>query len=238
MTTADSPYARVLFVGPDLSEGSFAELFRTRLATLRGEPSLRDVIDTGAGYGPVWQTARDSGRPLLVIDLEPQTSSAHLDWLRSELMQLEEAEQIFVASAMGTVEALPVEAACALIERPELHLPCTDVSPLPAVHAWSKIPLHEHRVLLCNGPRCTRRGALPLWKGLREKLKTAGRLECEGGVHITRTQCQFPCDQGPTLSVYPAGKWYRVRNEEDVTRLVDELFVAGREVPELLMPGQ
>ncbi len=94
MTTADSPYARVLFVGPDLSEGSFAELFRSRLATLRGEQALRDVIDTGAGYEPVWQTVRDSGRPLLVIDLEPQTSSAHLDWLRSELMQLEKAEQI------------------------------------------------------------------------------------------------------------------------------------------------
>ena len=93
-------------------------------------------------------------------------------------------------------------------------------------------------MLLCNGPRCTRRGALPLWKGLREKLKAAGKLECEGGVHITRTQCQFPCDQGPTLSVYPAGKWYRVRNEAEVTRLVDELFVGGREVPELLMPNQ
>ena len=53
-----------------------------------------------------------------------------------------------------------------------------------------------------------------------------------------RTQCQFPCDQGPTLSVYPAGKWYRVRNEAEVTRLVDELFVGGREVPELLMPNQ
>ncbi len=238
MTTTVLPYARVLFVGPDLSEGSFAEMFRTRLTALRGEQALRDVIDTGSGYEPLWQAVRESGRPLLVIDLEPQTSSAHLDWLRSELMQLEGSERIFVASAIGTAEALPVEAACAVIARTELHLPCTDVAPLPAVHAWSKIPLHEHRVLLCNGPRCTRRGALPLWKVLREKLKAAGRLECEGGVHITRTQCQFPCDQGPTLSVYPAGRWYRVRNDAEVSRLVDELFVAGREVPELLMPDQ
>ncbi|WP_407292634.1 (2Fe-2S) ferredoxin domain-containing protein [Stutzerimonas zhaodongensis] len=238
MTTAVSPYARVLFAGPDLSEGSFAEVFRARLAALRGEQALQDVIDTGSGYGPLWQIVRESGRPLLVIDLEPQASSAHLDWLRSELMQLEGADRIFVASAIGTAETLPVEAACALVDRTELHLACTDVAPLPAVHAWSKIPLHEHRVLLCNGPRCTRRGALPLWKGLREKLKAAGKLECEGGVHITRTQCQFPCDQGPTLSVYPAGNWYRVRKEADVTRLVDELFVAGRDVPELLMPDQ
>jgi (2Fe-2S) ferredoxin len=238
MNTPVSPYVRVLYVGPDLSEGSFAELFRARLAALRGPQALRDVVDTGTGYGPLWQQVRESGRPLLVIDLEPQSSSAHLDWLRSELMQQDDPGRIFVTSAVGTSEALPVEAACALIDRPELHLPCTGVAQIPAAHAWSKIPVHEHRVLLCNGPRCTRRGALPLWKALREKLKAANKLECIGGVHITRTQCQFPCDQGPTLSVYPAGSWYRVRNEAEVTRLVNELFLAGREVPELLMPNQ
>ena len=185
MNTAVSPYVRVLFAGPDLSEGSFAEVFRARLATLRGEQALRDVIDTGSGYGPLWQAVRESARPLLVIDLEPQSSSAHLDWLRSGLMQLEGAEQIFVASAIGTAEALPIEAACTLIDRPELHLPCTEVAPLPAVHAWSKIPLHEHRVLLCNGPRCTRRGAHPVSVSLRSG-PDAERLS--GGQVVPRAQ--------------------------------------------------
>jgi (2Fe-2S) ferredoxin len=109
------------------------------------------------------------------------------------------------------------------------------VAELPERHAWSQIPPHHYRVLLCNGPRCTRRGALPLWKSLREQLKAAGKLECAGGVHITRTQCQFPCDQGPSLSVYPAGSWYQIRSEADVRQLVQEQFVEGREVPELLM---
>lgn len=233
MTTPVSFYARILFVGPDLAEGSFAELLRRRLVELRGEAALADIVDTSAGYAPLWQRVAEGERPLLVIDLEPQSSSPHLDWLRSELGQQANPEQLFVASAIGQAEGLPVEVACALIERPELHLPCVGVAAVPGHHAWSQIPPHAQRLLLCNGPRCTRRGALDLWKTLRQRLKVAGKLECEGGVHITRTQCQFPCDLGPTASLYPAGEWFRVRDESELIRLVDERLVAGRAVPEL-----
>lgn len=233
MTTPVLPYARILFVGPDLATGSFAELFRRRLAELRGEAALADIVDTSVGYAPLWQRVTEGERPLLVIDLEPQSSSQHLDWLRSELGQQSNPEQLFVASAMGQAEGLPVEAACALIARPELHLGCVGVAELPERHAWSQIPPHAQRLLLCNGPRCTRRGALDLWKTLRQRLKAAGKLECEGGVHITRSQCQFPCDLGPTASLYPAGEWFRVRDEAELIRLVDERLVAGRAVPEL-----
>lgn len=230
-----TPYAQVLFAGPDLLQGSFAELFRTRLVELRGEAALADLVDTSAGYDALWQRAKAGSGALLVIDLEVQSSSQHVDWLRSELAGLTDPARVHVASLFGQLEPDAAAAACALIERPELHLSCADVPALPGSHAWSKIPAHQYRLLLCNGPRCTRRGALGLWKMLREKVKAAGRLECEGGVHITRTQCQFPCDQGPTLSVYPPGHWYQVRSEADVIRLVDEQLVAGRAVPELLM---
>lgn len=231
-----TPYAQVLFAGPDLLDGSFAELFRARLVELRGATALADIVDTGAGYDSLWQRLGEGCGTLLVIDLEPQSSSQHVDWLRSELAARTDPERVLVTSLFGQLDADVAAAACALIERPELHLSCVDVPALPGSHAWSKIPAHQYRVLLCNGPRCTRRGALPLWKMLREKVKAAGNLECEGGVHITRTQCQFPCDQGPTLTVYPQGHWYQVRSEADVIRLVDEQFVAGRAVPELMMP--
>jgi len=231
-----TPYAQVLFAGPDLLDGSFAELFRARLVELRGAAALADIVDTGAGYDSLWQRVGEGSGTLLVIDLEPQSSSQHVDWLRSELAGKTDPQRVFVTSLFGQLDADAGGAACALIERPELHLGCVEVPALPGSHAWSKIPAHQYRVLLCNGPRCTRRGALPLWKKLREQVKAAGKLECEGGVHITRTQCQFPCDQGPTLTVYPQGHWYQVRSEEDVIRLVDEQLVAGRAVPELMMP--
>ncbi len=232
-----SPYARVLFAGPDLVEGSFAELFRRQLVVLRGESALADIIDTTSAYDALWQVAQGSPRPLLVIDLEPQSSAQHLDWLRSELAALEAPEYVFVASPLGQFDSDPAGAACALIERRELHLDCVNVPALPERHSWSCIPPHARRLLLCNGPRCTRRGALPLWKKLRETLKAAGKLECEGGVHITRTQCQFPCDEGPSASLYPEGEWYRIRDEEEVLRWVQERIVEERPVPEMLMKG-
>jgi (2Fe-2S) ferredoxin len=230
-------YTRVLLAGPDLSHGSFAELTRRQLAEQFGAAMLSDLFDTGSGYGALWEQVREclsSGElPLLVVDLDPLGSSPQLDWLRGELQALagERSDQLFVCA--GNAE--DVAALAALIQHPEKHLGCVEVPQLPESHSWSCIPPHRYRVLLCKGPRCTRRGALPLWKLLREELKAAGRLETADGVHITRTQCQFPCDQGPTLSVYPSGEWYRIRNAAEVKRLVQERFVEERAVPELIM---
>ena len=232
-------YARVLFAGPDLSHGSFAELTRRQFTEQFGAAVLDDLLDSNAGYDEVWARVReclsDAELPLLLVDLDPQGSSQQLDWLRGELQALagERADQLFVCA--GNAE--DVTALAALIQQPEKHLGCVEVPQLPESHSWSCIPPHRYRVLLCNGPRCTRRGALPLWKLLREELKAAGRLETEDGVHITRTQCQFPCDQGPTLSVYPSGEWYRIRDAAEVKRLVQVRFVEERAVPELIMRG-
>ncbi|BCR25292.1 (2Fe-2S) ferredoxin domain-containing protein [Aquipseudomonas alcaligenes] len=232
-----STYARVLFAGPDLEHGSFAELTRRQLGEQFGAAVLGDLFDTGAGYGALWEQVSEclsSGElPLLVVDLDPLGGSPQLDWLRGELQALagERADRLFVCA--GNAE--DVTALAELIQQPTKHLGCVDVPQLPESHSWSCIPPHRYRVLLCNGPRCTRRGALPLWKLLREELKAAGRLETADGVHITRTQCQFPCDQGPTLSVYPSGEWYRIRDAAEVKRLVQERFVEERTVPELIM---
>ncbi|MEE1947447.1 (2Fe-2S) ferredoxin domain-containing protein [Pseudomonas alcaligenes] len=232
-------YARVLFAGPDLNHGSFAELARRQFTEQFGATVLSDLFDTGTGYDELWTQVREclsaDELPLLLVDLDPLGGSPQLDWLRGELQALagERADRLFACA--GDVDDLA--ALAELIQQPEKHLGCVEVPQLPESHAWSCIPPHRYRVLLCNGPRCTRRGALPLWKLLREELKAAGKLETADGVHITRTQCQFPCDQGPTLSVYPSGEWYRIRDAAEVKRLVRERFVEERAVPELIMRG-
>lgn len=232
-----SIYARVLFAGPDLDHGSFAELTRRQFGEQFGAAVLSDLFETSAGYDALWTHVREclnsKELPLLVVDLDPLGSSQQLDWLRGELQALggEHADRLFVCA--GNAE--DVVALAELVLRPEKHLDCVAVPQLPASHSWSCIPPHRYRMLLCNGPRCTRRGALPLWKLLREELKAAGKLETADGVHITRTQCQFPCDQGPTLSVYPSGEWYRIRDAAEVRRLVQERFVEERAAPELIM---
>ncbi|HWV10661.1 MAG TPA: (2Fe-2S) ferredoxin domain-containing protein [Pseudomonas sp.] len=227
-----TPYARVLFAGSGLNQSAFADLLRQRLSTIPGV-GADDLIDITEGYEPLWAAARASARPLLLVDLEPQGGSGHVDWLRSQLAECGDPEQGFVASLVSQEDASLLDGVPTLLERRELHLSCVGVPKLPSHHAWSEIPAHDQRLLLCNGPRCSRRGALDLWKTLRLRLKAAGRLQCAGGVHITRTQCQFPCDLGPVASLYPANEWFRVRDEAEVIRLVDERLVDGKAVPEL-----
>ncbi|CAI8970398.1 Ferredoxin, 2Fe-2S [compost metagenome] len=103
---------------------------------------------------------------------------------------------------------------------------------------WSQIPEHTRHVMLCTGPRCVQRGALPLWKVLRRELLVANRIETTDGVLLTRSHCQFPCNLGPVLTVYPDRCWYRVANAEDAQRLVREHLIEGQPVPDLLLNGQ
>lgn len=103
---------------------------------------------------------------------------------------------------------------------------------------WSRIPEHARHVLLCTGPRCTQRGALQLWKTLRRRLLEHQRIEVPGGVLLTRTHCQFPCNLGPVLTVYPERCWYGIHSKADAVRLVDMHLVGGEVVEELLIRGR
>ena len=100
---------------------------------------------------------------------------------------------------------------------------------------WSHIPEHARHVLLCTGPRCTQRGALQIWKTLRRRLLEHQHIEVPGGVLLTRTHCQFPCNLGPVLTVYPERCWYGVRSKADAVRLVDVHLVGGEVVDEMLI---
>ena len=55
---------------------------------------------------------------------------------------------------------------------------------------------------------------------------------------LLASERQFPCDMGPTASLYPQGEWYGIKDEAAVIRLVDERLVAGRALPELRIDGQ
>ncbi|MHC6225641.1 (2Fe-2S) ferredoxin domain-containing protein [Pseudomonas sp. X10] len=229
-------YSRVLFVGPDLAEGSSAQAFRLHLQTLRGPQVLADLIDTATGFDGLWTTVRvflsKQQGTLLLVDLDPGADSAYLDWLRSELQTLAQASgglgRLFVSSALLGRHELSAAKACALIDQHSEHLPCEGTASIPAKPNWSQIPPHRHQLFLCIGARCVRRGALPLWKRLRQRLAAAKAIETEDGVLITRTYCQYPCNRGPIATVHPAGHWYRIACEADVDRLVDEQLLNHR----------
>ncbi|MEW9682789.1 (2Fe-2S) ferredoxin domain-containing protein [Pseudomonas sp. TE50-2] len=235
-------YQRVLFVGPGLGGGSAAEAFGAEIRDLRGQEAGRDIVDTLEGFDGLWAVIRealDQGvERLLVVDLEPTSDSAYLDWLRDELGRLAQARAgVWVtAQALGR-RGLDARVACASIGEPARHLACDQVNAVASDPDWSRVPEHARQVFLCTGPRCVRRGALPLWKRLRRLLLERDLIETPGGVLLTRTGCQFPCNLGPVLTVHPDGCWYRVRDDREVEELVETHLEGARIAEGLLIKG-
>ncbi|KAF0864237.1 ferredoxin [Pseudomonas sp. LD120] len=237
-------YQRVLFVGPGLHGGTLGEAFRAALKSLRDAAATR-VIDTLDGFDGLWaaldEPLLESNAALLVVDLEPSSDSAYLDWLRDELARRAQSHpqtpRLWVtAQALGR-RGLDAALACASVGQRERHLPCDSVNPVASDPDWSRVPPHARQVFLCTGPRCVRRGALPLWKTLRRELLRRAHMETPGGVLLTRTACQFPCNLGPVLTVHPDGCWYRISNDSEVLRLVQGHLLEGEPVQELLIPA-
>lgn len=184
----------------------------------------------------------DADAPLLVVILESETAGrSRADRIANMLSRagsaLNPAARLFIvrcplrAGRQAPTHTQAVRQAVAEMER-HRRCPPVDVAFDPA---WSRIPPHRRQVFLCNGPRCAQRGAARLWKMLAQQLAQRGLLESESGVLLTRTHCQYPCNLGPVLTVYPDGCWYGVSGPQDIQRLVDEHFQQGTPVTSLLL---
>jgi (2Fe-2S) ferredoxin len=54
-----------------------------------------------------------------------------------------------------------------------------------------------------------------------------------GQVLVTGSACLGPCEQGPTVVVYPDGTWYSQVKEGDVAAILDEHIGKGQPVARL-----
>lgn len=95
---------------------------------------------------------------------------------------------------------------------------------------WDEVPAFRHHLLVCNGPRCNFRESGALKTVLVEELSRAGvARDCL----VATTGCLFPCNNGPVVAHYPAGRWYRLASSADVTRFVCTVLRDGKTLPEL-----
>lgn len=97
---------------------------------------------------------------------------------------------------------------------------------------WSVIPPHRYQVLFCRGPRCASVGAGELSAYLAQKLKVVGLNDKPQGVLVVQTGCQYPCNLGPVMIVYPDGVWYSGLTKTAIDRIVAEHFCQGQIVAE------
>src|SRR5262249_61588131 len=80
----------------------------------------------------------------------------------------------------------------------------------------------SHYVVVCRGPHCRERGALPLRKRLVELLRD------ESSARLVGYQCFGQCELGPNVAFFPEGEWYGgLASPQDAQR-VAEHAILGR----------
>ncbi len=69
-------------------------------------------------------------------------------------------------------------------------------------------------VVVCRGPNCRARGALPFRKRLYKLLKT------QPAVNLIGYSCFGQCDHGPNVAFFPEGVWYgHLSRPDDADRI-------------------
>ena len=72
---------------------------------------------------------------------------------------------------------------------------------------------------------------------LRDYMKARAKELGVARVRINGAACLDRCEHGPVIVVYPAGIWYRVRNEGDVDEVLQAHLVEARRAERLLLPA-
>lgn len=91
----------------------------------------------------------------------------------------------------------------------------------------------EYRMhcMLCAGTGCVSNKSLRVKEALEKELK---RHKLEDEILIVLTGCNGFCAQGPIMVVHPDGIFYQMLTEKDIPHLVEEHFLKGRPVKELM----
>ncbi|KAB2318236.1 cobalamin biosynthesis protein CbiX [Betaproteobacteria bacterium SCN1] len=189
----------------------------------RAEPSLPQALDA---CGPV---GRIVVQPVFVPGdhaLERWLRKVALRW-RHRQPRPEATPEIVFSPALGGLAGLADLLAQAL--HTAAGLP--DVAKTASARwqhdpvAWSDVPVHERHVLVCMGPRCTALGAGALWHRLVRRRQDDSALRKHA--MVLQTGCQYPCNHGPLMIVYPDGLWYGRLDAAALDRIIDEHLPAG-----------
>lgn len=189
----------------------------------REAPSLPDALDVCA-----------TAERIVVQPVFSPGDKALLRWLQKVALRWRSAQpagrslpEIAFAPALGSIPelaALLASQACKAANLPDVAASAgKDWARDPL--AWSNVPPHQRHVLFCLGPRCAALGGVALWQHLGERLRATGKLQKT--VMMLQTSCQYPCNHGPLMIVYPDGNWYGRLDEAAIDRIVEQHLDQG-----------
>ena len=205
--------------------------------TDRSQPALPQALDLCV-----------KAQTIIIVPVMVPDESSLRRWLHKLIMRWQ-ATQLDTGHCPRIVFAQP------LLQTPQLAdvlertvqdaLTQPDVQDVPAVvgddhwesdpAGWSVVPEHQHHVLWCVGPRCAAKGSVQLWPQLAKTIReTPGLKNC---VMPLQTSCQFPCNHGPLMIVYPAGAWYGPLAEADIERVLTQHVLQGQVDENLCVHG-
>jgi (2Fe-2S) ferredoxin len=101
------------------------------------------------------------------------------------------------------------------------------------------MPKPRYHIIVCTNsrppghpkPSCGAQGSAALLMAFNMGLMQRGIQP--GDVLVTGSACLGPCEQGPTIVVYPDGVWYSKVSEADVSTILDEHIGKGTPVQKL-----
>ncbi len=105
-----------------------------------------------------------------------------------------------------------------------------------------RMPKPRIQVLVCTNereagakkPSCGPRGALELYRSLKDKVWDSGVGE---DVMVVRTGCLKHCSRGTVVAIQPYNLWYQKVRLEDLDEIVEKSILGeGQEVERLSMP--
>ncbi|WP_341646986.1 CbiX/SirB N-terminal domain-containing protein [Thauera sp. SDU_THAU2] len=207
-------------------EGVRAALPDTRVEPAfvdREAPSLPEALDACAGV-----------HRIVVLPVFIPGDKSLLRWLHKVAMRWRARQpadvplpEIAFAPALGSLPELPAmlaRQACVADQLPDVADSAGGDWQRDPI-AWSNIPPHKRHVLFCLGPRCAALGGATLWQHLGDRLRASGKLQKT--VMMLQTSCQYPCNHGPLMIVYPDGTWYGKLDEAAIDRIVDQHLDQG-----------
>lgn len=86
-------------------------------------------------------------------------------------------------------------------------------------------------VMLCAGTGCVSCGSFKIKETLEDEIKKKG---LDNEVRIVQTGCNGLCEKGPLVLVMPGQIFYCNLKKENIPHLVEEHFLKGRPVKNLM----